>query len=43
MSRFGSPEELIGVTVMLASDVASFLTGECIAVDGGYLASGVNT
>ncbi len=43
MRRFGRPDELVGVAVLLASDSASFLTGQCIAVDGGYLASGVNS
>ncbi len=43
MHRFGSPEEVAGAAVLLASDGASFITGQCIVVDGGYLASGVNS
>ena len=42
MGRFGQAKELIGAAVLLASDAASFITGQCIAVDGGFLASGVN-
>lgn len=42
MGRFGSSEELTGAAILLASDAASFITGQCIAVDGGFLASGVN-
>lgn len=43
MRRFGNARELVGAAVLLASDAASFITGQCIAVDGGYLASGVNS
>ena len=42
MGRFGKTEELIGAAILLASDAASFITGQCIGVDGGFLASGVN-
>ena len=42
MGRFGKTEELVGATVFLASDSASFVTGQIVAVDGGFLASGVN-
>jgi NAD(P)-dependent dehydrogenase (short-subunit alcohol dehydrogenase family) len=42
MGRFGRGEELVGAAILLASDAASFITGQCIAVDGGFLASGVN-
>ena len=42
MGRFGQTDELTGAAILLASDSASFITGQCIAVDGGFLASGVN-
>jgi NAD(P)-dependent dehydrogenase (short-subunit alcohol dehydrogenase family) len=42
MRRFGQPEECAGAAVFLASEAASFVTGHLLAVDGGFLASGVN-
>jgi NAD(P)-dependent dehydrogenase (short-subunit alcohol dehydrogenase family) len=42
MKRYGELEELVGAAIFLASDAASFVTGSILAVDGGYLASGVN-
>ena len=42
MGRFGKVTELAGAAVFLGSDAASFVTGEILVVDGGFLASGVN-
>ena len=42
MKRFGKLEELVGAAVYLASDASSFVTGQFLVVDGGFLASGVN-
>ena len=42
MGRFGKTEELVGAAIYLASDAASFVTGQTLVVDGGFLASGVN-
>ena len=42
MKRFGKVEELVGACVFLSSEASSFVNGEILAVDGGFLASGVN-
>ncbi|HLI77399.1 MAG TPA: SDR family oxidoreductase [Acidobacteriaceae bacterium] len=42
MGRFGRTEELVGAAVYLASEAASFTSGQTLVVDGGFLASGVN-
>jgi len=42
IGRFGKTEELVGSAVFLASDASSFVTGQILVVDGGFLASGGN-
>jgi NAD(P)-dependent dehydrogenase (short-subunit alcohol dehydrogenase family) len=42
LGRFGEVEELVGAAIFLASEAASFVNGEVLRVDGGFLASGVN-
>ena len=37
--RFGEPDDLNGVLLLLASDSSNFMTGTVIAVDGGHLVS----
>ena len=38
MGRLAEPEEIAFAALFLASDEASFITGACLPVDGGYLA-----
>lgn len=39
LRRFGRLEDLIGATVFLCSDAAAYVTGQCLYIDGGYMAS----
>ena len=38
LDRWGEPNELIGPALLLASNAGSYITGETLVVDGGYLA-----
>ncbi len=40
LGRIGTPDEIANVVLFLASDAASFMTGEYVCVDGGMMAKG---
>jgi NAD(P)-dependent dehydrogenase (short-subunit alcohol dehydrogenase family) len=42
MARYGKADEVAGAAVYFASTESGFVTGQILAVDGGFLASGVN-
>ena len=39
MKRFGNMEDLHGVAILLASDASSYITGQIIYIDGGFISS----
>jgi NAD(P)-dependent dehydrogenase (short-subunit alcohol dehydrogenase family) len=41
LGRYGKPEEAAALALFLASDDASYITGQTISVDGGFTAAGL--
>lgn len=39
LGRLGALEDVVGAAIFLASPAASYVTGQCLAIDGGYLAA----
>jgi NAD(P)-dependent dehydrogenase (short-subunit alcohol dehydrogenase family) len=39
LGRWGDPAELVGPALLLASEAGSYITGQALVVDGGWLAS----
>ena len=41
MKRYGEPHELFGAIIFLLTDASSYVTGQDLYVDGGFLAKGI--
>lgn len=40
LRRFGAPDDVVGATLFLLSDLSSFVSGAALSIDGGWLANG---
>jgi Tropinone reductase 1 len=41
MGRVGEPEEVASVVAFLCMPAASYVTGECVTIDGGFSVAGI--
>jgi gluconate 5-dehydrogenase len=39
LGRLGALDDVVGAAIFLASPAAGYITGQCLAIDGGYLAA----
>jgi gluconate 5-dehydrogenase len=41
LGKYGKPEDLVGPVIFLMSEASSYMTGQDLYIDGGFLAKGI--